>query len=156
MIADVASWVGIVQGVAVLATLIFLAVELRQNNITSRVATRTAAHEEGFSMMRIALENETIRKLLAGEISWQTATPPQKVEINAYFTIVFYSNQNWHYMMEQGLFDEKDLRSFQPFQVNPIHISTIQALWKIFKPRFHGNYLAYMDAHIQSLTTKEN
>ncbi|TNE60072.1 MAG: hypothetical protein EP340_00795 [Alphaproteobacteria bacterium] len=156
MIADIASWISIIEGIAVVSTLFFLAVQVRQNNITSRVATRTAAHEEGFSMMRLGLESETVRKLLAGGVSWETATPQQKVEINAYFTIVFFSNQNWYYMMEQGLFDEKDLRSFQPFQMNPIFIGTIQTQWQIFRPRFHGNYLAYMDAHIQSLTGKEN
>jgi hypothetical protein len=152
------SIISILEGVAVVGTLLFLATQVRQNTINSKVATRTAAHEEGMQLTQIPLQNETVRRLLAGNLAYADATPEEKVEINSYNTAFFYSMENWHYMLEQGLFGPDDWHSFTAplLRNHPKQIENQTMFWQNNRAYFGPSYRSAIDGIFAGLTANEN
>jgi hypothetical protein len=111
-------------GLAVIASLIYLAVQIRQNTKSVRLQVEQAIKRDTFDLRRSAIENPEIADLYTKAISdFDSLSPGERIRVNLVCASVFEHLQHLYLLRNQGLVhwdsQEKSLRGYlalEPFR----------------------------------------
>jgi len=100
---------------AVVATLIYLALQIRQNTQATRSATRHAITESIMGPPNNFLQSESFRKTFLAHVNGEDLDPDQSLQLQIYCYITMQSWENMHYQYRNGMLTEEE---WQPLHVN--------------------------------------
>ena len=148
--------IGILANIGVIAGIIFLGVELQQNNELLQT-------EAGYKLLqsRIAIRNRIIdqsnfAQLLVKVSSSQPLTATEEIEINAFIDLNFLEWQWQHQEYVEGRIDEINVpiaglrRIFAGQSVGNIPRSVWLSRWEEFKAILTPEYVKWMDENVIS------
>ena len=101
--------------IAVVATLIYLAIQIRQNTQATRSATRHAITESIMGPPNNFLQSKSFRKTFLAHVNSEDLDPDQSLQMQIYCYITMKSWENMHYQYRNGMLTEEE---WQPLHVN--------------------------------------
>lgn len=101
-------WLTVATNIAVLAGIVILAIEIRQNSAALRTNVLQAVASES-SPLNLALATDaTMRETwIQGLSAPESLTESQKLQFNVTLHVWFSNAQNWYYQMQNGVLDEE-------------------------------------------------
>ena len=120
----------ILGAIAVVITLIYLALQVRQNTQATRASTRHAVTESIMGPPNNFLQNESFRKSFLAHLNGEDLDTEQAFQLHIYGYITMKSWEDMHYQYRNGLLTEEE---WQPLRANLqyiLHSSVWQDYWK--------------------------
>jgi hypothetical protein len=115
----------IVGAIAVVATLIYLATQIRQNNELLRSGSRQALVGNDLTSLRANLENSSV---FAKFVSEQPLTPEEQLNLSFMFSLDLRNREFEYFQYKNGLLDEETWLSYrQVILIN--HSSELGRKW---------------------------
>lgn len=135
----------IISSIAILFTLVFLALQIRQNSIISQAQTRSAITEAINELvsanqseigLTVSIKNQNGEELSAAEQAWYTAQTRK----------LFRHWENVHYQYRIGLFSEQEMETYRRFWQPSACSSQMQAWWRDNKFQFDPDMVLEFDS----------
>ena len=134
--------------IAVFVSLVYLAIQVRQNSKIARAATRHAISETIMGPPTNFLQSESFRTAFLAHVDGKKLTPDQVVQLHVYSYITLKSWENMFYQYEQDMISPKE---WIPIRKNLEYILRIP-MWKeywekeseIFSSTFRGEVEAIL------------
>jgi hypothetical protein len=103
-ITTLAAWGAFLGGIAVVVSLIYLASQIRQNSRLLRVSATVALGESDTELMKMAVEDpEVWRILLEGYENRDALPPPEKIRLDAYLDMMIRAFQRNYFIAQDGV-----------------------------------------------------
>jgi len=132
--------------IGVIGTLIYLAVEIRQNNRIARASAHLELARERRQIYEdanaIFSEEEVFRS--GGEMDLRTTVLVER----SYAARFRNWETQWHFW-RNGLIDQTQLDALGLMYI--FHLESVRELWTRFKPSYHPEFVEYVDAKISRL-----
>ncbi len=112
-ITKVAAWSEIVSSIAVLATLVYLALQMQQNTAAVRADTRQAMIAADIGVLSLYVDNPD---LWLDGMHERTLTPEDKVRLHMATTLFLRTREHNWFQYQNGVLDEVTFASY----ANPI------------------------------------
>jgi hypothetical protein len=96
-------------GVGVIASLVFVALEIRQNTEAVRSATIQAISEQSFTAVAQLVENADLRTAYAAASTGAALTPEQRFQLRMFYLGIMRLQQNRYLQSQLGVLDLKTL-----------------------------------------------
>lgn len=144
-LSDLASLGSFVNGVAVLISVIYLALQVRQTKRNQQIAIRHTRATRIVELQLALADAGVAGAWLHGAGSPQQVTP---VELGQFINLcraMFFHFEDSFYQREEGLLNDDAFRTV----VAGVRLSARspgwRAAWKVARPNFGGKFLAFMD-----------
>jgi len=105
-------WLTLISNVAVLTGIIFLAVELQQNNLIAKAQTRTEITRSSVENTRL-LQDPISLSVFTKINNNEEVTDQEVLWLSLAFESTFKAWQNVYYQYQVGLFDEPELEAYR-------------------------------------------
>lgn len=134
-------WLTLISNIAVLTGIVFLAIELQQNNLIAKAQTRSAITQTSVENTRLFQDPMSISaftKLRNNE----EVTQEEEMWLGLAFGAEFKAWQNIYYQYQVGLFDEADLEAYRVTWSNrfrscrPIALQAYSNTRQVLEPKF--------------------
>jgi hypothetical protein len=147
-LSDLASLGSFVSGFAVLASLIYLALQVRQTKRNQQIAIRHSRATRVVEL-HLALANVAVADAwLHGSGSPQQISQTEVGQYNNLCRALFFHFEDSFYQREEGLLNDDAFETV----VAGVRLSArspgFRAAWKLARPNFGGRFLAFMDGAI--------
>src|SRR5436190_13521999 len=145
-LSDVASIAGVVSSLAVLVSLIYLALQIRQaahNQHAETQASVTARRTD--YLMRLA-EGDLAEAMMQGSIGAPETTPVQAYRFSFATHAVFVSWEDEYFQFRNGMLDERRFRLQDAVNSGLLSMPGNRAVWRLTKPVYHPDFVAHIDA----------
>jgi len=134
-------WVGIFANIGVLAGIIFLALELQQNNLLLEAEARRSRAETSQAVFLRNIENPHLVEAMVSE-----SVDPFSSQLRfAYFQYVMVGWQYSYREFEAGLIDEESLQA-RAWAFTIETITGFEEHWDNFKFGYDSDFVNYIDA----------
>jgi len=146
----------ILGAIAVVITLVYLALQVRQNTQATRASTRHAATEFIMGPPNNFLQNESFRKSFLAHLNGEDLDPDQAFQLQVYGYITMKSWEDMHYQYRSGLLTEDE---WQPLHANLkfiLHSSVWQDYWKREQHIYSKPFRDEVDRILSELAEKED
>ena len=136
-----------VLGMLVVAiTLIFLAVQMRQNTKAIRSTTAQNAHEMVEALYRPAIENADVADILIrGMRDPTTLSEVETARFFSHWMHGIFGLQNWFYQWRQGTLDEGIWTSYSQILTDIYQTPGIRTFWEQRRQYFSDDFRAYLE-----------
>jgi hypothetical protein len=144
-LSDLASLGGFVSGVAVLVSLIYLALQVRQTKRNQQIAIRHSRVSRTVELHLALADAAVADAWLRGSGSPQEITP---TEISQYYNLcraLFFHFEDSFYQREEGLLNDDAFETVVSGARLSARSPGWRAAWKIARPNFGGRYRDFMD-----------
>jgi len=149
-IQDLGSFGELVSGVAVLVTLIYLIVQLRQNTATIRAQTRGLLTQQSIRVQSLLLENPHVAEVVAKSRKGEVLDDREElIDLTRCF-VWFRHWENVHYQYRQGLYDEAEYlaqRRAIAWRMNEGD-PALRRVWAGVKQRYSPDFVEEMESVI--------
>ena len=136
----------LIGGLAVVASLIYLAIQIRQNTQTVRSATLASNTDIWSNMLTLIASSDLTDAYLLGSSGKQELTPKQLLQFFLICRALFVSFENQYYQFTVGTFDEDTYLGYERSFKNQILIFPgFQAYWRQTRAEFSPKFIARMD-----------
>ena len=146
-LSDLASLGSFVSGVAVLISLVYVAVQIRQTERNQRTLLQNATSNRAVELVRHWSDPhiaEAYVKMMSGD---QNLTAVEAFQLNIQFRTSLLSWQDSFLLQRASLIDslqlESTLRTFRVLLAQPV----FRALWNMSKATFSPEFATYVEAH---------
>ena len=137
---------GIVSSVAVIATLIFVGVQLRHATNQQRIESASGYYDIFRDHMKILSEADMVDLFLRGlEHPPETFDPADRTRLNVYYTMVTRGYQVMHYQAEKRVFEEDFWLHTQNHFRDHLVSKYYQGFWKARRHHFPPGFQALVD-----------
>ena len=103
----------ILGAIAVFASLIYLAVQIRQNTQTTRSAARQAISESVMALPMNFIQTDEFVKAFNAKVHGEQLDRDQALKLEAFSYLTLRSWENIHYQYRSGMLDDEEWRSFR-------------------------------------------
>jgi hypothetical protein len=144
-LSDLASLGSFVSGFAVLASLIYLALQVRQTKRNQQIAIRHSRATRVVELHLALADIAVADAWLHGSGRPQEITQTEVSQFNNLCRALFFHFEDSFYQREEGLLNDDAFETV----VAGVRLSArspgFRAAWKIARPNFGGRFLAFMD-----------
>ena len=126
-ITKVAAWSEIVSSVAILATLVYLALQMQQNTAAIHAETRQAMLEGDMRLLSAIGANPEI---MLDRVSEDELSPKRKIRLHAHLQRVMRSREYHWYQYQNGVLDETTWRTYQSILPSVLGTKRTRGWWK--------------------------
>jgi hypothetical protein len=143
-------WLTLVANLSVVAGIVFLAAEMRQNTAAIQAQTRDSITEKQMEYLSwLATSPELAASLeKIGTEGWAALAPHERTPVTGYVAGIFREAENSYYQFERGLFtpDEYEARSqFWRLIFTGDHAAAYADVWQSFRVSFAPDFRAEID-----------
>jgi len=139
----------LVGAVGVIATLAYLAVQIRQNTKALKATSHQETTREASDFTaQIAGDAEIARIYRIGSGDWSELTEDERLRFSMLMFRVFFNFQNLYALQESGNIDEEYWKSQREIMLWFMAQPGVRHWWGISKGRLRKGYVFYMDKQI--------
>jgi hypothetical protein len=147
-LSDLASLGSFVSGFAVLISLIYLALQVRQTKRNQQIAIRHSRATRVVEL-HLALANSAVAEAwLRGSGSPQEITQTELGQYNNLCRALFFHFEDSFYQREEGLLNDDAFETVVAGARLSARSPGFRAAWRLARPNFGGRFLAFMDGVI--------
>jgi hypothetical protein len=132
-LADLANMGEFVGGVMVIVSLVYLALQIRQNTL----AVRMTAHEQVFATFREIISplktDERLAGLLRFSANFESLPPESQIQIASFYNEVLLHFQNCHVLYRRGALEEDTFRAYENYVLSLLAMPGVNAWWQRFR-----------------------
>ena len=140
----------VVSAVAVVASLVYVGFEIRQNTEASRAATRQSIAETDFEYVGATLDPAMLVEAETKEEAGLELTPTERFLLRERQHLNFRIFENAHYQYRAGLLNEETWQRYRWIIARQLRMNEAAiAMWERFGPSFDASFKAEVAA-IQS------
>jgi hypothetical protein len=141
-----------VSSVAVIVSLIYLAVQIRQNTRATRASTYQSVVMHGGAMLRSLMENPELSDLLikGGQFPGDL-TPGETVRFASFASSVFRYFDSLYYHSRRGTMEQAQWSGFDRFLREVLVSKGLVAWWAEHKHIFDAQFISYVDGVLTEL-----
>jgi hypothetical protein len=151
-------WIGVSANIGVLAGIIFLGLELKQNTDIVRAQTRDSMTEKILEMRYTLATSRELAELMAGEnIIEAFEQNADYLMLSSFIDAIIRIWENEWYQYQQGLFDEVEMEARREtwefsLRVEPAFIS----FWELRRGTYSESFTEELDSIIESSNLSNN
>ncbi len=138
--------------IAIVASLVFLAMEVRQSNLATLIAARDSAAQGHMDYLEKALDSS----ILAGAVSKPAdeLTPLEVNQLERYFRIRWRHYDRLYFLYKSGVYSEVEWEGYKQAIINSLTSSDPglkinQGVWQRYKAYFSPDFVSYVEAEIR-------
>jgi len=152
-LANLGEFIG---GVAVLVTLVYLAVQIRHN---TRAVTRSTQQElwsniTGLSS-QITQNADSATLILASDHPDRSLSPEDTMRFERFATSLLGDYESAYSQWLEGIFESKHWVAHDAYYRDQIRAQGIRTFWKSHKHWFFRDFVTYIDTDVYSENTRE-
>jgi hypothetical protein len=146
-LTTLAQWTQIISSLAVLATVIYLAIEIKQNTVALRSQTHATLFEGSQAELMVAVHNpQIISDMLKDEVLAEGAY----VRLSAYLTAFLRAREFTWLQYRQGVVGEDVLDTERAIIRNTINVRRNRLWWQeVGRGAFGEKFVSFVDSLIQ-------
>ena len=146
-IQDLGSIGELVAAIATVATLVYLATQVRQNTRALRSSTfQNISEQMAQNAGVVVVQPELSSLLLKGAGGLDALSPPERLQFNAFMIMSFRRMESVHVQAEIGSITEDLKRGFEISLLGMLHTAAGAEWWASAKVTFHHSFTAYVDS----------
>jgi hypothetical protein len=145
-LSDLASIGNLVSGVAVLISLIYLALQVRQAERNQQASIRQGRATRAVDIILAAGEPSYAQALPKGTAGAADITPAEFGQFTAIYGAFLASAEDTFLQHREGLLSEAVFASFRESWRQTLAQPGVRALWKLRRHGFESGFVAFMDA----------
>jgi len=131
----------IVGALAVVVSVVYLAVQIRTNTRSQRSTIHHSLHEEMVSrMMAVAQDDALAEKLLKAERSYDDLTIVEKTQIESFVRAVFRGFENGFLQHQRGFFDAENIAGMDEAIRRNVRPAYFEGWWTRNRALFHADF----------------
>jgi hypothetical protein len=142
---EYASIAEIISAVAIIASLIFVGLQINQNSETVKAQTRNSLTEISRSNTIAALDPR-LQSIMFNLTAGIELTPEERMLFYSYCTIIFRSAENAYYQYSVGTFGISEYEGYKNFLRFFFGIKNVEANWGMQKNRHAADFVSEIDA----------
>ncbi|MBN2566287.1 MAG: hypothetical protein JXB46_11310 [Candidatus Eisenbacteria bacterium] len=136
----------IASSVAVIVSLVYLAVQIRQNTRATRASTYQSVVMHGGAMLRSLMEHpELADLLLKGGESLANLTPAEAVRFASFASSVSRNFDSLYYRARRGTLERGQWAGFDSFLREVLESRGLVEWWQAHKHVFDGEFASHVD-----------
>jgi hypothetical protein len=144
-LSDLASLGSFVNGIAVLISLIYLSLQVRQTKRNQQIAIRHSRVSRIVELQLALADPGVAGAWLHGSGSPQEITPPELSQYINLCRALFFHFEDSFYQREEGLLNDEAFETVVAGARLSARSPGWRAAWRIARPNFDGRFLAFMD-----------
>ncbi len=142
----------IVGAIAVVASLLFVGVQLRQNTRQMKRGEANSAMAQGSALRHLLMSNREFAQLLIGGLGGSPLEAADELRLNALFAEITYMSRQVLDRVKHGLVDDDEFEREIIPQVRPLLTAPRGiAWWRAARGRFPSDFAAAMEASLPAL-----
>ena len=145
---DLGQTINTLANLGVIAGIIFLAVELRQNQQLTAAQTRNSIAQVSVNLIRGEAENPQLLEVIAKGMAGEELTPVEQQQFDLSWASYFPHWQNMHYQYERDLFDEEEYAGLLRARARLLANPAIRAVWCSHLPEASPSFVAAMNERL--------
>lgn len=132
--------------IGVIASVLYLAVQIRTNTKSQESTVQHSLHEETVSrMMAFAQDTELAEKLVKANQSWDELTTIEKAQVASFMRAVFKGFENIYLQYQRGFYSRDDfIGAIEAIRLN-MRPSYFDRFWEREKITFRGSFQEFID-----------
>jgi hypothetical protein len=143
----------LVAAVGVILSLIFLAIQLRQNTRAVRSASIQNLVESLADTAQAAVENEyMVPILLKANAAYESLTEEERARLHFWFLMTFRRFEGVYFQRSLRLVDSAVIDGFERSHLSILASKSGQAWWPNAKAIFNSRFVSYVDAQLGKST----
>jgi hypothetical protein len=132
--------------IGVIASLVYLAIQIRQNTRSVRSAAYQAAVASSVEAASLFASSETLSEAFSkGFRDFESLKGPERYRFGAYAYGLFRSYENLFYQHAQGAIEEQLWLGFRNMLQRDINVTGMTAWWDRERDIFSSEFLRYVD-----------
>ena len=151
-LSDLSDIAQVISGLAVLASLIYLSLQIRQNTLSHRasaLATRSLSARE--QLMKL-VEPQVAALVLRGHAGDKSLSVLENYRYNAYVTAFFTGIDEQFWLSQEGILDKQVFDSQCVVLLGYLSQPGARTVWQFWKPRASPALRAFVEARLPALT----
>jgi hypothetical protein len=152
-LADLANLGEFVGGVMVIVSLVYLAINIRQNTL----AVRMAAHEHVFATFREIISpvktDERLAGLLRSAVNFESLPPESQIPIASFYSEVLLHFQNCHVLYRRGALEEETFRAYENYVLSSLANPGVNVWWQHHRHVLAPITVELLDARLRHPST---
>jgi hypothetical protein len=144
-LSDLASLGSFVSGLAVLVSLIYLALQVRQTKRNQQIAIRHSRATRVVELHLALADLAVADAWLHGSASPRDITPTEVSQFTNLCRALFFHFEDSFYQREEGLLNDDAFETVVAGARLSARSPGFRAAWKISRPNFAGRFLGFMD-----------
>lgn len=151
----VATLTGILASLAVIPSLIFVGVQMRQSGLATRMMTAQINTQIMIENFNTLIDHPDLAAIFAGERPRENISPGERIRIGNVFASTFRHMEMLHMHQRYGVHEKEMWEASEARLEERITNPVIRAWWATSKQSYSPSFVAFVDARIYELL-KEN
>jgi hypothetical protein len=147
-LSDLAAFGSFVSGVAVLTSLIYLALQVRQTERNQQISIRHSRVSRTVDLHLALADPAVADAWLHGSLSPEEVTQTELSQFNHLCRAFFFHFEDSFYQREEGLLNDEAFETVVAGVRLLARSPGLRAAWKLARPNFGGRFLEFMDGLI--------
>jgi hypothetical protein len=147
-LADIGEFIG---GIAVVVTLIYLALQIRQNTNAVLSNTQQSLFDNWADLSNRILEHPSVplpQLMLKARDNREELDSEETLRFESLATRIFGMYETTFYHQQQGLLDEKFWRVYDSYYRDNLVGEGFQEFWRSHRSWFHEDFRKYVDSEV--------
>jgi hypothetical protein len=143
---DLGQSISMLANIGVIAGLIFIAYELRQNTLATELAASQGFHDASGAANRMMVENPHISLLIASDIEGEELSQAERIQLNNALHNQFRAWEMNYWQFEQGALDEELWRGYSNYVADIVaSYDTAEEYWRQRPDYFTPGFNAFVE-----------
>ena len=150
---QIATLSSIIASLAVIASLLFVGIQLKQSSLATRMMTAQSNTQIMIDNFGRIIDHADLAAIFAGEVKPEDITPGQKLRIGNIFASTFRHFEMLHMHQRYGIHEKEMWQASEARLAERIPNPFIRSWWQSSKQSYAASFVAYVDARIASWIT---
>jgi len=145
---QIATLTSILASLAVMASLVFVGMQMRQNSLATRMMTAQINTQIMIENFNTLIDHPDLSAIFAGERMQDDVKPGERIRIGNVFACTFRHLEMLHMHRRYGLHEQEMWEASEARLAERIPNPVIRAWWAASKQSYSPSFVAYVDARI--------
>lgn len=137
---------------AVLVTLIYLALQIRQNTAATKVQIRQAIADSQSANINLRATDERLPTIIAKVNSSQELTPEEEQRLYFHLDATLRQFENFYSHFKSGVLDQSDWFSLLYGLERTLRGAKTREMWNTMKPSYNEGFREMLDSQLRDST----
>lgn len=135
----------LIGAVAVLITLIYLALQIRQNTAATKVQIRQAIADSQAANINLRATDERLPMIIAKTNADEDLTPDEEIRLYFHLDATLRQFENFHSHFKSGVLEEEDWNSLLYGLERTLRAPKTRELWSAMKTSYNESFRIMLD-----------
>ncbi|MEL7130281.1 MAG: hypothetical protein AAGK23_12110 [Pseudomonadota bacterium] len=138
----------VVASLAVIASLIFVGIQMRQSSLATRMMTAQINTQIMIENFNTLIDHPDIAAIFSGERDADSVTPSERIRIGNVFACTFRHLEMLHMHQRYGIHEKEMSEASEARLAERIPNPVIRTWWETSKQSYSPSFVAYVDGRI--------